>query len=75
MTFPKKHYLIQSFVKVSYLQMKHILFARENTACKHEKTTKKIQKILPENPGKILRGKALKNRKSQLTGDTIGDRN
>ena len=38
----------------SYLQMKHILFARENTACKHEKTTKLIQKILLENPGNIF---------------------
>ena len=51
----------------SYLQMKHILFAWENTACKHEKTTNKIQKILPENPGNILRGKALENRKTRLT--------
>ena len=29
--------------KKKYLQIKHILFVSENTACKHEKTTKKTQ--------------------------------
>ena len=39
--------------------MEHILFARENTACKHKKTTNKSKKFLPVNPGNILRAKAL----------------
>ena len=35
--------------------MKHILFAREITACKHKKTTNMyIQTFLPENPGNVF---------------------
>ena len=36
------------------LEMKHILFAREDTACKHEMTTEKSLKIWPGNPGNII---------------------
>ena len=49
--------------------MKHILFVRENTAGKHEKTTKNTQKFKPGNLGNILRGKALE------FGDMFGERN
>ena len=51
---------------MSYLQMKHILFARENTACKHEKDDKQNIENLTGKPGKYLRGKALGNEKSWL---------
>ena len=34
----------------SYLQIKYILFARENTACKQAKTTKKLGKLYTGNP-------------------------
>ena len=38
--------------------MKHILFAREDAACKHEKTTEKSLKIWPGNPENICAAKS-----------------
>ena len=69
---PLPQFLQLELSYLPHLQMKHILFARENTAPKRAKTTnKKILKIWLGNPGNISRGKAPEYRKSWRLDDTI----
>ena len=56
MTHLKVTWLIAIKTRMSrstkYLQMKHILFVRENTACKHGKDDKQNIENLTGTPGK-----------------------
>ena len=58
-----------------YLQMKHILFARENTAWKTWKDDKKYREITGKSRQIILCGKAQEYSKSLRLDDTIGWKN